>query len=213
MSDFTPDHARRLAEKAGFSLPDSALPPLAAYLADLLRWNKVMNLVGTRSAAATFSTLFVDSFHLDAFLRRPSLGLAPAPETWDLGAGAGLPGIPLRALWPAGCYTLVEAREKRALFLKTTLARLALPQTHVFHGRAEVFMDGSRRADCILSRAFMPWQKLLPFVEPHLAPGGILVLLLRDPLPCPAPWRELDSLAYTVGPDTRRLVALGKMEA
>ena len=44
--------------------------------------------------------------------------LPESPETWDLGAGAGIPGIPLRLVWDSGTFTLVEVREKRVLFLE-----------------------------------------------------------------------------------------------
>lgn len=203
------DDMARLAYSAGFDLPEASLPVLHGYLTELLRWNRVMNLVGARSASAAFSTLFVDSFHLDRLVRR--LPLPAEPKCWDLGAGAGLPGIPLRALWQAGGYTLVEAREKRALFLKTILARFPLPGMQVFHGRAEDFMAGdSGPADLIVSRAFMPWEKLLPFVRPHLAEQGVLLLLLREKLTLPedSGWNVLESLTYKVGGDARVIMAL-----
>ena len=117
-----------------------------------------MNLVGTRTAEDTFFTLVVDSLHLGRFLRE-DVEYSAAPCCWDLGSGAGLPGLPLRMIWQEGDYWLVEAREKRALFLSTVLAKYPLPGTHVFRGRAEAFMAGppARTADLIVSRAFMPW--------------------------------------------------------
>ena len=117
--------------RAGFTLPESALVPLAAYLDLLMQWNKVMNLVGTRSAEETFFTLVVDSLHLARFLTE-KVALAAAPSCWDLGSGAGLPGLPLRMLWTEGEYWLVESREKRALFLSTALARHPLSGTRVY---------------------------------------------------------------------------------
>lgn len=206
--EFSCNDMARLAKAAGFDLPEAALPILHGYLGELVRWNRIMNLVGARNAETAFSTLFVDSFYLDRFIRQ--LNLPEAPQCWDLGAGAGLPGIPLRTVWQVGTYTLVEAREKRALFLKTMLARSPLPGTQVFHGRAENFMGGSRKADLILSRAFMPWQKLLPFVRPHLAEQGVLLLLLRDNLDLAEGecWNVLESLTYKVGKDSRIIVAL-----
>lgn len=205
--DLAPEDLARLAKRAGFDLPDAALPVLHGYLAELMRWNRIMNLVGARSAEAAFSTLFVDSFHLDALVRR--LALPAQPECWDLGAGAGLPGIPLRALWQTGRYTLVEAREKRSLFMKSILARYSLPGTQVFHGRAETFMDGQQKADLIVSRAFMPWPKLLPFVRPYLAEQGVLLLLLREQLELSSDeWNTLESLTYKVGGNSRVIMAL-----
>lgn len=92
--------------------------------------------------------------------------------TWDLGAGAGLPGIPLRMFWQLGHYYMIEVREKRSFFLNTALTTLGLQNTYVFRGKAEDFMTTKVKqniyADLILSRAFMPFAKMLPFVAPYL---------------------------------------------
>lgn len=197
----------------GLTAPAQALPPLQAYLELLLRWNRVMNLVGVSTWQRALRTLVVDSFHLAAFVRRPELALPASPVCWDLGAGAGLPGIPLRILWQEGSYWLVEAREKRALFMRTVLASHPLPGTQVHWGRAETFMPGAGQADLILSRAFMPWEKLLDFVAPHLAPAGSVVLLLNEPvsLPQTSPWAVRAQLSYPVDKTASRcLMALSR---
>ena len=103
-------------------------------------------------------------------------------EAWDLGAGAGLPGIPLRILWNQGNYTLVEAREKRSLFLNMVCTKLGLENTFVCRERAENFMP-NKKAQLIISRAFMPYAKMLDFVAPYLASqnenGAIIFLTLE----------------------------------
>ncbi|HIU17947.1 MAG TPA: 16S rRNA (guanine(527)-N(7))-methyltransferase RsmG [Candidatus Avidesulfovibrio excrementigallinarum] len=194
----------------GLTVPAEALPPLQAYLEMLTRWNRVMNLVGASTWQRALRTLVVDSIHLAAFVQQPQLALPAAPRCWDLGAGAGLPGLPLRMLWQNGTYWLVEAREKRALFMRTVLANNPLPGTQVHWGRAETFMPGAGQADLILSRAFMPWEKLLDFVAPHLAPAGTVVLLLNEPVSLPqnSPWIERARLLYHAGNATRCFVAL-----
>lgn len=223
-----PCTARALAARcgaAGWELTPDQADKLAVYLGLLMQWNAAMNLVGTHSWTATLDRLVFDSFELARFLStdaRPETGArsggdhAACPSRlWDLGAGAGLPGIPLRIVWPHGEYWLVEAREKRALFLSTVLARMPLPRTHVFRGRAEAFMPG-RQADCIISRAFMPWPDVLRLVRPHLAPDGQVILLTREPIESrhmnvaspEAAWLIRSSACYQVGTDTRRLYAL-----
>ena len=156
-SSVSPYDLQDWAKRAGFELTEETLPPLAGYLGLLIQWNRVMNLVGTRTTEDTFFTLVVDSLHLGRFLRE-DVEYSAAPCCWDLGSGAGLPGLPLRMIWQEGDYWMVEAREKRALFLSTVLAKYPLPGTHVFRGRAEAFMAGppARTADLIVSRAFMP---------------------------------------------------------
>ena len=134
-SSVSPYDLQDWAKRAGFELTEETLPPLAGYLGLLIQWNRVMNLVGTRTTEDTFFTLVVDSLHLGRFLRE-DVEYSAAPCCWDLGSGAGLPGLPLRMIWQEGDYWMVEAREKRALFLSTVLAKYPLPGTHVFRGRA-----------------------------------------------------------------------------
>jgi len=170
----------------GCPVPEEALGPLEVYLSLLMSWNRVMNLMGAKNRQEALC-LVADSFFLARFLQE--LPLPPQPLTWDLGAGAGLPGIPLRMVWQAGEYHMVEIREKRAIFLNTALARLELPNTWALRERAEHFfarmLAQKRPADLILSRAFMPWEKLLPFVADSLAPGGFVCLAGKGPLPGP----------------------------
>ena len=181
-SSVSPYDLQDWAKRAGFELTEETLPPLAGYLGLLIQWNRVMNLVGTRTAEDTFFTLVVDSLHLGRFLRE-DVEYSAAPCCWDLGSGAGLPGLPLRMIWQEGDYWMVEAREKRALFLSTVLAKYPLPGTHVFRGRAEAFMAGppARTADLIVSRAFMPWPGVLELVKGNLNPNGGRTAFARTP--------------------------------
>ena len=78
-----------------------------------------MNLVGARDWQTALLNLLADSFYLDQFMN--GLDLPANPEIWDLGSGAGLPGIPLRIIRQDGIYRMVEAREKRALFIANAL--------------------------------------------------------------------------------------------
>ena len=101
----------------------------------------------------------------------------------------------LPALWSP------QTTAGRALFLSTVLARVPLPGTHVFRGRVEHFFPKqARKADCITSRAFMPWPQLLELVAPHLADDGIVVILAREEPPAAGDidgWELVGSFAYT----------------
>ncbi len=157
---------------------------LRDYLDMLMLWNTRINLVGTLAWNETMAELICDSFYLADFIKE--LGIPESPHTWDLGAGAGLPGIPLRMAFKEGNYTLVEVREKRALFMTTFLLKKPLTSTSVFWGRAEDFfqkqVEKENYADIILSRAFMPYEELAVFVQPYIKQGGILLLMLNSTL-------------------------------
>lgn len=177
------------------------LEGLAFYLSALMRWNRRMNLVGARGWRVAARDLLADSLELAVFFRTlRERGLMPvAPEVWDLGAGAGLPGIPLRLVWREGEYRLVEARQKRCIFLADMCARLELPRTFVHGERAERFLAARKGlGQVVVSRAFMPWQELLPFVAPHMARPALVVCLANAPAPdeMPAPWRVAATREY-----------------
>ncbi|EPR37517.1 Ribosomal RNA small subunit methyltransferase G [Desulfovibrio sp. X2] len=172
---------------------------LALYLGLLMQWSARMNLVGARDWRRALSELAADSWHLADFLAGHPL-LPANPLCLDLGAGAGLPGIPLRLFWQEGEYHMVEPREKRALFLGVALARLSLPRTHVERCRAEELPEGLRGADLVVSRAFMPWREYLEVARTLLAPGGVCVVMAGGPPP-DGPvqgWRASECAAYAV---------------
>ena len=210
----TPAFLADCCRKAGFETTPEQAGQLSAYLTLLMQWNKVMNLVGARHWRDALDDLVMDSFHLNDFLRAQVLPALPAsPVCWDLGSGAGLPGIPLRILWNEGDYWMVESRDKRTIFLSTVLARSPIAGTHVFHGRAEQFMEG-KKADLIVSRAFMPWKELLAFIKGHLNPGGQIVFLTLEELKADEgmDWTATGHASYKIGKDTRHFCAFAQKQ-
>lgn len=172
---------------------------LNAYIDMLMAWKKAINLVGASSRQDMLSDLVPDCLYLASFMGTlyPSdwQGLC-----WDFGAGAGLPGIPLRIFWQNGEYIMIEAREKRALFLANVLASLKLPRTGAFRGTVETYshLPGSpSRTSCIISRAFMPWQKLLPFCKNLLENHGHVIVMANQEAPiAPDGWKIASVAAY-----------------
>lgn len=199
------DFYGKISRQLEVPLSSAQVDDLEVYLDLLLKWNRRMNLVGKSDREQVRESLLVDSLFLADFLRRRPL--VDTARIFDLGAGAGLPGIPLRVLWQDGTYVLVEVRQKRCVFMRTALAQLRPERTVVFEGRAENAAEYYAQAELVLSRAFMPWPKLLPFVEPLLAQGGRLVVLSNDPAPdsesLPQGWQLLRQADYPAAGHTR----------
>jgi 16S rRNA (guanine527-N7)-methyltransferase len=170
------DAARRLREKlAGAPLPvdGEAAALLAAYVAELLRWGQRINLTGMGPAGV------VDRLIL------PSLGLASLPAYQgatafaDLGSGAGIPGLPLQIAAPRARCVLIEARQRRAAFLRHVVRTLGLPGVEVAEGRAEGLVWGeAQRVDLVVARAVAPVARLLPWCAPLLRPAGQVAVSL-----------------------------------
>ena len=173
---------------------------LTVYLKTLLHWNTKFNLVGPTDWKEVCRTLLVDSLRLRDFL--PELPLPPSPLSLDIGAGAGLPGIPLRIVWTEGHYTLVEPQQKKVTFLMYVLSRLQLQNTTILPTTIEKAGEMGPSADLILSRAFCPWKQFLKLAGPLIAPDGILLVFSNrnwseDPA-CPQGWAMFRQKKYAL---------------
>jgi 16S rRNA (guanine(527)-N(7))-methyltransferase RsmG len=91
---------------------------------------------------------------------------------YDLGSGAGLPGIVVAVARPALTVGLVEIRGRRAAFLELAVERLALDNARVLSTRVESLTDP---ADLCFARAFAALPRAWELAEPLLRHRGRLV--------------------------------------
>lgn len=165
----------------------AASAPLLDYLALLARWNRAYNLTAIRDPAGMVRLHLLDSLAMHAHVR----GVA---RLADLGAGAGLPGIPLALAVPGLSVTLVESAGKKARFMREAVRSLGLGgRVDVVEGRAEA-LDAPGAYDAVTARALATLPELVGFGGHLLAPGGRLLAMKGqwpepgDP-PLPAGWR------------------------
>ena len=126
------------------------------------------------SASEIVQGLFLDSL---LFLRV----LPPRPlKVVDIGAGSGIPGLPIRLADPTISLTLIEAKRKRVSFLLTACRELGLSDVRVLEGRAERLVEEapeiSGAFDAAVARAVGAEENLLPLAFRYLRPGGVVVL-------------------------------------
>jgi len=93
-------------------------------------------------------------------------------EVWDLGSGAGLPGIPLAIAHPGTRFTLIDRSGRRIDLLRRAIRVLDLENCQAVQGDIE-HLEGP--VDTIVSRACMPAEQLGGVVRGLLAPGGVAV--------------------------------------
>ena len=131
----------------------------------LEKWRNAMDLVGPGPLAPHFE---------DA---AQAVSWIPAEGRWaDLGSGAGFPGIALAARHPDIQVSLVESRQKRAVFLRQVLLRGKLSNAEVLHQRTEALPLGHFHG--VISRAYKPPEEALSEARNLLQVSGIAVLLL-----------------------------------
>ncbi|MCL6447984.1 MAG: 16S rRNA (guanine(527)-N(7))-methyltransferase RsmG [Armatimonadetes bacterium] len=109
-----------------------------------------------------------------------AVSLNGARRVVDVGAGAGLPGIPVKIARPEIRLTLVDSSLKKAAFLEDAIRELGLTETKVLRGRAEELAhraDLREQFDCALSRALAPLPVLLEYCLGFVRPWGFLIAL------------------------------------
>ena len=98
---------------------------------------------------------------------------------FDIGSGAGLPGIPFAIAKPDVSVRLIEPLLRRTTFLEEVVAELGLDNVTVTRGRAEekAVLAAVGTADVVTSRAVAPLARLATWSAPLIAVGGRLVAL------------------------------------
>jgi 16S rRNA (guanine527-N7)-methyltransferase len=101
----------------------------------------------------------------------------------DLGAGAGLPGLPLAIALPAAMVTLVESNGRKCDFLRRAGEVCGAANASVVHARAEEWVDGRTCCDLVTARALAPLAVVAEYAAPLLVAGGALIAWRgrRDP--------------------------------
>ena len=96
-----------------------------------------------------------------------------APDRcWDLGTGAGLPGLVLAIVWP-GCLVTLTDRSGRKIDLVSRVSRMIGLEVATEVVGIE---DIDHPLEAIVSRAAMPANRLLPHLRRLLKPGGLAVV-------------------------------------
>jgi len=155
----------------GVVLPEGAPARLAAFLALLAKWNKTYNLTAIREPER-----MVTHHLLDALAVVPQLPDRAALRVLDVGAGGGVPGVPLAIARPDWTVVLVDSNRKKATFVAQAAIELALFNVTAVASRVEDYAPDAA-FDVVISRAFADLRTFAATSARHLAPGGVLVAM------------------------------------
>jgi 16S rRNA (guanine527-N7)-methyltransferase len=169
-------------EAMGLAFDDGDLAALGAFVGHLLTANERMNL--TRITAPDDAWI---RHVFDALTLMPYFIEAAAGKAIDVGAGGGVPGIPLAICLPGVEFTLLEATGKKCDFLVQTVAALGLKNVAVVNGRAETSAH-DREAhremyDIVTARAVGPLPVLLELTVPFARIGGLVLAVKGEKAP------------------------------
>ena len=145
------------------TLDESARSKLLAFLALLNKWNRAYNLTAVRDTKQMVSRQLLDSLSILPFVTTEHL--------LDVGAGGGLPGIPLAIVRPQSRFTLLDSNSKKTRFLTQCVLELGLSNVEIIHGRAEQCQP-QQPFQQISSRAFTALDKLVDWCGDLLANDG-----------------------------------------
>ena len=136
-------------ESIGVSLSEKQLEQFYRYYEMLIETNKVMNLTAITELPEVVSKHFVDSLALVKAVGNLS---EQDSSVFDVGTGAGFPGIPLKIAFPNLKITLLDSLNKRVKFLQSVIDELGLEKISAIHGRAEDYGSKSDYREDVYKR-------------------------------------------------------------
>jgi 16S rRNA (guanine527-N7)-methyltransferase len=169
-------------------LPPSLCGPLLDYIALLIKWNQAYNLTAIRDPAEMVGKHLLDSLAIHPHVECGSLA--------DIGAGPGLPGIPLALALPSLRVSLIETAGKKARFMREAVRVLGLGARVTVHAARAEQVPESGCHDCLTARAFGTLRQIIAVGGHLLRPQGrLLALKGRRPddeiADLPPGWRHL----------------------
>lgn len=149
-------------------LPAESEARLLEFVELLARWNQAYNLTAVRDPAEMVVKHLLDSLAILPYVTRSPVQ--------DVGAGAGLPGIPLAIALPDMRFTLLDSNGKKTRFMTQAAASLKLRNVEVVQARAEGYRPVEPFAT-VLSRAFASLGDFLRLAGHGCAAGGRLLAM------------------------------------
>jgi len=159
------DHLGEGLKALGVGLTDQQQSSLIDFVFLLIKWNKVYNLTAIRDPLKVLDRHILDSLSVLPYLNGNRL--------IDIGAGAGLPGIPLAIALTEHRFVLLDSNRKKTRFMQQAKAELALNNIFVVHSRVENY-EPDQLFDAVISRAFASLKKMAQWSSHLVNENGVL---------------------------------------
>ncbi len=174
-------YLQTLAAEAGLSLSVRQAQQMEVYAHALAETNRKFNLTAMDQLEDIAALHILDSVLALDDLATEVEDLQPRTRPLslaDLGTGGGLPGIPIKVMWPDIALTLVDGSQKKVRFLTEVLETLGLSHARALQGRAEDlahWRTHREQYDLVAIRGLARFPTLLEYAVPWLQTGGLLL--------------------------------------
>jgi len=158
------------ASELGITLSDQAIESLFVYYEMLIEKNKVMNLTTVTDENEVIEKHFIDSLSVLKYVRSDISG-----SVLDVGTGAGFPGVVLSIAIPDCHVTMLDAVNKKLVFINEVIDVLSLKNADTVHGRAEDLGHDKRfreHFDVVTARAVANLSTLCEYCIPFTRMDG-----------------------------------------
>ncbi len=150
-------------------LGDSAHLLLKTYFIELMKYNKITNLISSKTISNCDAIHFADCIEASKIVHK---NINENEYLYDIGSGNGFPGIVYSILYPDQKIILVEIDDRRCEFLKHAISVLKLANVSVVNKKIESYaQDSITQAIC---RGFSPLPKTLLTLRKIVRTGGVV---------------------------------------
>lgn len=178
----TMDLLQKGSEDLGINLSSEQMEQFHQFYHELVEWNQKFNL----TAITEFDEVQIKHF-LDSIVSLPiiaeelgvDLPIQEVRHAVDVGTGAGLPGIPLKIVWPKLKVTLMDGTGKKIQFMNQAVNKLGLAGIDVVQGRAEELGRQTQyrgQFDLVMARAVAPLNTLVEYLLPLARRNGHVII-------------------------------------
>lgn len=139
---------------------------MTEYVAQLINWNKKINLISRKDEHNVWISHILHSVSLLFHLR-----FKDNAKIVDIGTGGGLPGIPLKIMRPDISLLCIDSISKKVKALISIVEKLDIKDINVTCGRAEKVGMESRfhgQFDFAVARAVAPMKDLIKWARNFL---------------------------------------------
>lgn len=156
-------------------IPADTNDKLKKYFAELLKFNKTINLISPKTEPSADLVHFADSIIASRIVRKK---INTNSMLYDLGSGNGFPGLVYAILFSDQPITLVDSDERKCEFLKHVVRAIGLKNVTVLNIKIESLPEDSiGQAIC---RGYAPIPKTILTLRKLLSKGGVVYHLKSD---------------------------------